>query len=226
MDNVGYTPGEGASVAADDIGGNLFQRIKLTLGADGVNDGDVSAANPVPVSGAVTVSNFPAQTGLTDAQLRASAVPVSGTVTANTGLSQPLTDAQLRATAVPVSGTLSVGNFPAQTGLTNAELRAESVPVSIAGELIEAIEALRMAVQALTRSGLGQAMPDTAMRLRVVVDAITGSLTLGTVSTVSNVSTIATLTNQTQIGGNPANDQIPALMRMSADSSRRNISTS
>lgn len=31
------------------------------------------------------------------------AVPVSGTVTANTGLTQPLTDAQLRAAAVPVS---------------------------------------------------------------------------------------------------------------------------
>ncbi|MFM6255040.1 MAG: hypothetical protein ACKPEQ_38910, partial [Dolichospermum sp.] len=32
-------------------------------------------------------------------------VPVSGTVTANTGLSQPLTDTQLRANAVPVSMT-------------------------------------------------------------------------------------------------------------------------
>jgi hypothetical protein len=40
---------------------------------------------------------------LTDTQLRATAVPVSGTVTANTGLSQPLTDTQLRASAVPVS---------------------------------------------------------------------------------------------------------------------------
>lgn len=41
-------------------------------------------------------------TPLTDAALRASPLPVSGTVTANTGLSQPLTDAQLRATAIPV----------------------------------------------------------------------------------------------------------------------------
>lgn len=78
-DDIGYTPGAGATIAADEVVGVLFQRIKLTLGADGVNDGDVSAANPVPVSGALSVSNFPAQTGLTDAQLRASAVPVSGT---------------------------------------------------------------------------------------------------------------------------------------------------
>ena len=47
------------------------------------------------------------------------AVAVSGTVTANTGLSQPLTDAQLRATAVPVSGPL-----------TDTQLRATAVPVS------------------------------------------------------------------------------------------------
>jgi hypothetical protein len=49
-DNVGYTPGVGASVAADDIGGNLYQRVKIVTGADGVNDGDVSSANPMPVS--------------------------------------------------------------------------------------------------------------------------------------------------------------------------------
>lgn len=58
---------------------------------------------------------------LTDAQLRATAVPVSGTVTANAGtgtfqtnvtnasiaVTGPLTDTQLRASAVPVSGTLT-----------------------------------------------------------------------------------------------------------------------
>jgi hypothetical protein len=120
-DNVGYTPGEGASVAADDISGHLFQRVKLALGADGVNDGDVSAANPVPVTGSVTVGNFPAQIGLTDAQLRASAVPVSGTVTANTGLSQPLTDAQLRAAAVPVSAA----SLPLPTGAATSALQPD-----------------------------------------------------------------------------------------------------
>lgn len=48
-DNLGYTAGAGATVAADDIGGVHFQRIKLTLGADAANDGDVSGSNPVPV---------------------------------------------------------------------------------------------------------------------------------------------------------------------------------
>jgi hypothetical protein len=48
-DNLGYTEGTGAEVATDEIGGNHFQRVKVTLGADGVNDGDVSESNPMPV---------------------------------------------------------------------------------------------------------------------------------------------------------------------------------
>jgi hypothetical protein len=47
-DNV-TPPGLPKPVATDEIGGVDFQRVKLTLGADGVNDGDVSAANPIPV---------------------------------------------------------------------------------------------------------------------------------------------------------------------------------
>jgi hypothetical protein len=47
-DNVGITPGSGATAASDDIGGVQFQRIKLVHGADGVNDGDVSSVNGLP----------------------------------------------------------------------------------------------------------------------------------------------------------------------------------
>jgi hypothetical protein len=50
-DNVGYTPGSGATIAADDIGGILYQRIKPVTGGDGVAN-DVSDANPLPVTGA------------------------------------------------------------------------------------------------------------------------------------------------------------------------------
>lgn len=67
-DNVAVTPGSGATLAADDIGGVLYGRTKIVIGNDGVNGGDVSASNPMPVTGA-----------LTDTQLRATAVPVSGT---------------------------------------------------------------------------------------------------------------------------------------------------
>ena len=46
-DNVGYTPGSGAIVAADEIDGALFQRVKPTVGVDGIAV-DVSSANPMP----------------------------------------------------------------------------------------------------------------------------------------------------------------------------------
>ena len=99
---------------------------------------------------------------------------------------------------------------------------ANPLPVAAYGELIEAIEAMRFAVQALTRS-IGQMMPDTANRMRVNVEA--GTLpTVTTVGTVSTVTTMATLTNQTQIGGLAATEQIPSLMRLGAASLRRNIS--
>lgn len=47
-DNVAVTPGTGATIATDDIGGVQYPRHKIVIGADGVNDGDVSAANPLP----------------------------------------------------------------------------------------------------------------------------------------------------------------------------------
>ena len=55
-DNLLYTPGTGASVATDDIAGIHFQRVKIVIGADGVNGGDVSASNTLPVSGTVTAN--------------------------------------------------------------------------------------------------------------------------------------------------------------------------
>lgn len=106
---------------------------------------------------------------------------------------------------------------------------ANPMPVAAYGELIEALEAQRMALQALTRT-IGQSMPDVAGRLRVAIDAISASLTLatittvGTVTTVTTVTTLSTLTNQTQVGGLAATEQIPSLMKIAAESLRRNIS--
>lgn len=125
----------GDVVATDDVAGVKYQRVKLTLGTDGANDGDVASANPLPVIGP-----------LTDAELRATALPVSG----------PLTDAELRATALPVSGTfwqatqpisgtVAISGAVAVTGtfwqatqpvsgpLTDTQLRATAVPVSDGG---------------------------------------------------------------------------------------------
>lgn len=51
-DNFTANAGAGGDTfAADDIAGVKFPRGKITLGADGVDGGDVSASNPLPVSG-------------------------------------------------------------------------------------------------------------------------------------------------------------------------------
>lgn len=46
------TPKRNTKVAVDQIDGEEFQRFKLTLGAEGVDDEDVSSANPIPISAA------------------------------------------------------------------------------------------------------------------------------------------------------------------------------
>ena len=103
------------------------------------------------------------------------------------------------------------------------------LPVMPLGELVEALEAQRMALQALTRT-IGQSMPDVSGRLRVAIDAISASLTLSTISTVSTVTTVSTvssittLANQTNMGGFSATEQIPVLMRLGIGSLRSNIS--
>jgi len=150
-DNIGYTPGAGATIAADDIGGVLHQRVKVGIGGDGVAT-DISTSNPMPIT--------------------------------------------------------------APNAITTQET----------GELVEALEVLRMAVQSLNRS-IGQTLPDTAARMRVNIE--TGNnITITTLPTLANVTTLATLSNQTQIGGIPANDQVPALLCLAAQGLRRNISVS
>ena len=141
-DNVGYTPGSGATVAADDIGGVLHQRVKLGVGADGTAV-DVSASNPMPVAAY--------------------------------------------------------------------------------GELVEAVEAMRFAVMSLVKT-LGYTLPNAQGFPIMEVRQSTASLLSATVSgSLTTLTTLSTLTNQTQIGGFNASDQIPALMHLQADNLRRNI---
>ena len=143
-DNVGYTPGSGATVAADEIGGVLHQRVKVGIGADGTAV-DVSDANPMPMAAY--------------------------------------------------------------------------------GELIEAIEAMRFAINTLTKT-IGFALPNVQGQPIMEVRQATAAnliMTVGSIAGGQTLATVSTLTNQTQIGGFAANDQIPALMHLQADSLRRNI---
>lgn len=101
------------------------------------------------------------------------------------------------------------------------------LPMAAYGELIEAVEAMRMAINALTKS-IGYALPNLLgqpiFEARQATAANLNATVSGSLSTVSTVSTVATLTNQSQIGGYAANDEIPALMHLQVDGLRRNIS--
>ena len=56
-DNTTLNAGSGGdTIATDDISGVKFPRSKITIGADGTNDGDVSSANPLPTTEAPATS--------------------------------------------------------------------------------------------------------------------------------------------------------------------------
>jgi hypothetical protein len=112
--NIAGTVPIAGSVALD--GPTLAALETITVG------GTVAVSNfpaTQPISGSVSVSNFPATQ------------PVSGTVSisGSVAVTGPLTDAQLRASAVPVS-LASVPSHAVTGPLTNTELRAAAVPVS------------------------------------------------------------------------------------------------
>lgn len=100
------------------------------------------------------------------------------------------------------------------------------LPIAAYGELVEAIEAMRFAINQLTKS-IGFALPNASgqpiMEVRQATAGNLNATVTGTVN-VGTTTTVTTLTNQSQIGGFNANDQIPALMHMQSDNLRRNIS--
>lgn len=189
---VVLNPGAGGAVIATDlVTGKEYQIIKIATGGSGVAD-EVTTASPMPVTvitsalptGAATAANQQTD-ALTDTELRASPVPVSGTVSvANFPATQPvsgtvavsnfpatqpisaaslplptgaataanqqtdaLTDTQLRATPVPVSGTVTANTGLTQP-LTDTQLRASAVPVSIAATI--AVKEVRSATPSQT----------------------------------------------------------------------------
>jgi hypothetical protein len=103
--------------AADEIGGVKFQRVKLTVGADGVNDGDVSAANPLPVSG--TQDDGAASSG--KAMVVAGITPGGVVQILETNGSGHLHIAD-GGGSITVDGTVAVSNFPATQAVSAASL--------------------------------------------------------------------------------------------------------
>lgn len=117
-DNQLIPPTSAFQVATDDIGGVQFQRAKIALGADGVDDGSVSSSNPLPVSGTFWQATQ----------------PVSGTVTANAG-----TNLNTSALALESGGNLAtvaseVTSIDAKMASLGQKTASGSMPVVIASD--------------------------------------------------------------------------------------------
>jgi hypothetical protein len=105
-------------------------------------------------------------------------------------------------------------------GVANDVNANTPLPVTGAQELMEAIEAMRMAIQALTRTiGLAQVNPLTG-RMLVDPSGVTSPIS-GTVT--ANQGGTWNITNLATIGGQAANSQVQSFERMTADNLRRNI---
>jgi hypothetical protein len=105
-------------------------------------------------------------------------------------------------------------------GVAHETSDSNPYPIKAMGELIEAIEAMRMAIQSLNRTvGMAQVNPLTG---RMLVDG--AGVTQPVTGTITAVTTVSTVSNLAQVGGQSANSQIPSFERMTADNLRRNIS--
>jgi hypothetical protein len=96
------------------------------------------------------------------------------------------------------------------------------LPVAAYGELVEALQAIYLAVDSLCRS-IGYALPNAlGQPIFEARQATPGNLQV--TASLASSQTLTTLTNQTQIGGFAANDQVFALMRMAEDALISNTS--
>jgi hypothetical protein len=104
-------------------------------------------------------------------------------------------------------------------GVANETADNNPLPIKAIGELMEAIEAMRMAIQSLNRTiGLAQVNPLTG---RMLVDG--SGVTQPVSGSLSTVSTVTTVGNMSQIGGQNANSVPLSLERNTADNLRNNI---
>lgn len=166
-DNLNITPGTGAVAGADDIDGVLYQRIKIITGIDGVNNGDVSSSNPMPISDA------------------GASVTVDGTVTANLSATDNAVldsiDGKITAcntgAVVISSGTTAVTQGTATNLKTQAEVYQGGSAVAVANPLEVKLPAATVTTLTPPAAITGFATETTLGTVHGHVDSIDGKIT-------------------------------------------------
>ena len=174
--NAVTTPG-GATIATDEINGVQHELVKVEFGVDGVAT-MVSASDPLPVTGTVEVSNFPV-TQPVSGTVAVSSLP-TGLATSANQQTDALTDAELRAAAVPVS--LSV--VPLATGAATATKQDEqTAQLATLNSLIETLSSL-VAVLSPLGGAMNSGAPGLRVTPNAATLPISGSVTATVASTV------------------------------------------
>ncbi len=132
-DNIAITAGTGTTIATDDIGGVMYQRVKLSIGADG-SATDVSAAAQMPVTTKakyvdVTLSTLETA-ALADGDIMCVTTEVTGAFTNNdgTGVIQSIhvldeADQGVAFDLVFFSANTSLGTANAAPSISDADAR-------------------------------------------------------------------------------------------------------
>ncbi len=170
-------------INTSDISNGTFTGALSYLGAT-VYNLDTGISYRVDATGQLVVLTEGSVTtnGLTDTQLRATPVPISGTVTATTG---GLTDTQLRASAVPVDTEL-----PAASALNGTIVKSVSAPVVGAALLVSDNTNL---IQPLGDAANGLDVDVTRLPALVAGTAVIGS----TSGNTAQIDVVPTLTVHT-----------------------------
>lgn len=137
-ENVVANPGVGGdTIAADEISAVKYQRIKIVHGADGVNDGDVATANPLPVvqtgtpglpTGASTAANQTTVIGHLDG-----VEGLLATIDADTGaLAGTVSGAEVQVDVVGAlpAGTNAIGKLSANSGVDIGDVDVTSAVIT------------------------------------------------------------------------------------------------
>lgn len=211
-DNTTLDAGSGGdTIAADDIGGVKFQRVKLIQGADGANDGDVASGNPLPVkaTGAVAhdgvaagnplfIGAFAKATAPSDVSADADVVHLWALL--NGALCVNIASGTAAATQ---SGTWNVTNISGTISLpTGAATAAKQPALGTAGTASSDV---------ITVQGVASMTPLLA--------------TLSGTNNIATVSTVSTITNVVHVDDNSGSLTIdapvgtPAFVRLSDGSS-------
>lgn len=213
-------------VAADEIAGAKYQRVKIIVGADGTNDGDVATSNPLPVSdagGALTVDGtVTAELSATDNAVLDTIDAVLDTINAKLVTGTVIGDVNLGATDNAVLDDIAakLATIDADTSALAAGVSTE-YQVDIVGSLPAGTNAI------------GKLTANSGVDIGDVDVLSLPAVTIAAAQTLATVTTVSTLTgggvaHDSADSGNPVKvggrvDLTPSTATICADNDRADL---